>query len=892
MIQRGWSCLFLITVLLTSVASENIKIVSMYGKFTAANDLYKEIMIDASTFVNDGNILATGDQINLIHNNALEDSSYYNRWLFHSVFQICNDMRNTGASALIIPNDFCADDCDDVGGIIGDAYSPVLALDQADDSGAFKMVPKLDDVEEMLTEVISHFKWESFIFIHEGGVAYDLVERFSAKGLQYGWNLVPIELDTGNFYEQSQYIKSNVIKNILMYATNEDVLVEVVDTAFETELLSNGWHWIFGNFNPPITQQFLEQKYRHNMAFLTRFKVDSNDLLYYTSIQSPIKDWPFRQRAAYDAVVAVAKAIKMHKDAKGVLPQSVETCNMESKSTLEEYLKQVNFRGASGDVSFDDNGDRVNYTVTMYSGKDKYTENVAGIFAQDVRNWEKASGEKWPGKPGKRMYVKPFRQSSAAYIKILMVTEPPFFMDHGEEARRYRVPVNSNNQAEDEDSYLGISWELLKEVEKVFTEDMEIPFEYRIFTMNRGQYGNLDLSTGEWDGAIREIIDGDADVVMGALVVNDAREKDIDFTTPWHVSYTKLLLLHPTFTFEYPFAMFYPLNVASWFALLGAFLVISILVWLLGRHDKYEWRGRAKRGVASEEDGQTFTLPEAFAFALSTGFWQGYTKGPKSWALRILTVFWCWFTICMTFLYLWNLNTVLKFSKTALKIQDQHDLLMQDQFEFGVVRDSPSFDLYRYGNAYDREIFDRILNSELDLIEYRIEDAVLRMRRQWDGHFTLLGEEKILEYASRRRPCQLYVTAKTLGNMTFAFATASGSPLRDQFTRAINILRNRGVIDDIVNRQYSSNLECAKTGIFKESAKKSFTVHDMQGVYYMMFLGIGGSLIVFVLEGLYYLLWFKDRPSSSSRVTKKRIMNSRNRNAKWTERQMIGTGAR
>lgn len=61
--------------------------VSMYGKFTAANDLYKEIMIDASTFVNDGNILATGDQINLIHNNALEDSSYYNRWLFHSVFQ-------------------------------------------------------------------------------------------------------------------------------------------------------------------------------------------------------------------------------------------------------------------------------------------------------------------------------------------------------------------------------------------------------------------------------------------------------------------------------------------------------------------------------------------------------------------------------------------------------------------------------------------------------------------------------------------------------------------------------------------------------------------------------------------------------------------------------------
>lgn len=82
-------------------------------------------------------------------------------------------------------------------------------------------------------------------------LAYDLVERFSAKGLQYGWNLVPIELDTGNFYEQSQYIKSNVIKNILMYATNEDVLVEVVDTVSDTcplQRRKRGWYRFIGCF--------------------------------------------------------------------------------------------------------------------------------------------------------------------------------------------------------------------------------------------------------------------------------------------------------------------------------------------------------------------------------------------------------------------------------------------------------------------------------------------------------------------------------------------------------------------------------------------------------------------------------------------------------------------
>lgn len=70
-----------------------------------------------------------------------------------------------------MPNDFCADsNCGQIGSILGEAYSPLLALDQADNSGAFKMLPILRDMGEMLTDVIAHFKWESFIFLYEGNV--------------------------------------------------------------------------------------------------------------------------------------------------------------------------------------------------------------------------------------------------------------------------------------------------------------------------------------------------------------------------------------------------------------------------------------------------------------------------------------------------------------------------------------------------------------------------------------------------------------------------------------------------------------------------------------------------------------------------------------------------
>lgn len=71
------------------------------------------------------------------------------------------------AMAVIMPTDFC-ENCEAVGRAIGDAYSPVITLDQADNSGAFQMRPRLADMDDMLTSVIDHFKWRTFIILYEG----------------------------------------------------------------------------------------------------------------------------------------------------------------------------------------------------------------------------------------------------------------------------------------------------------------------------------------------------------------------------------------------------------------------------------------------------------------------------------------------------------------------------------------------------------------------------------------------------------------------------------------------------------------------------------------------------------------------------------------------------
>lgn len=298
--------------------------------------------------------------------------------------------------------------------------------------------------------------------------------------------------------------------------------------------------------------------------------------------------------------------------------------------------------------------------------------------------------------------------------------------------------------------------------------------------------------------------------------------------------------------------MVYPIDVWGWFVLLLIFILASLLVFFLGMFSPYEWRKLAERGEASAEDGQIFNFLNSFFYTLSTGFWQGYYKGPRSWSLRIFSIFWFWALVCTLFIYVFSLNGVMKFSKTAINIHDHYDLLHQDQFKFGLVRFSPAYDFYRYNVGKYRMVFDRVLNSDEKLIEERIENAVYRIRRTWEGRFSLLGEDQILKYAAERKPCRMYIAGKSLGNITFGFATQSGSPLRDQLSHAIQILEKNGELQKIREMKFSDELKCERETIWEGQSKYSFTVHDLQGMYYLIFIGMGGSFIVFVLEWLIY----------------------------------------
>lgn len=62
---------------------------SLYGKYTGKDDHYKQILTDASTYINDAagrGLLPTGDQVNVIHDQVLADKDYETMTLSKSLY--------------------------------------------------------------------------------------------------------------------------------------------------------------------------------------------------------------------------------------------------------------------------------------------------------------------------------------------------------------------------------------------------------------------------------------------------------------------------------------------------------------------------------------------------------------------------------------------------------------------------------------------------------------------------------------------------------------------------------------------------------------------------------------------------------------------------------------
>ena len=62
----------------------------------------------------------------------------------------------------------------------------------------------------------------------------------------------------------------------------------------------------------------------------------------------------------------------------------------------------------------------------------------------------------------------------------------------------------------------------------------DLNFTYRLSKSGDRLSGSFDDKTGEWKGMIKDILDGEADIVASSLAVTGLRSRYVDFSLPFH----------------------------------------------------------------------------------------------------------------------------------------------------------------------------------------------------------------------------------------------------------------------------------------------------------------------------------------------------------------------
>ncbi|XP_038068097.1 glutamate receptor 1-like [Patiria miniata] len=850
----GLAALFIMSFI-GSTTSQSYKIGAMYGANTNMDNHYKELFVDATTYINRDPEFMNGNRetLNVYNYRPIAGTNWSLPNAPQALRAACTFASSVDMHGLIVPSDVCPGCSGHTGRIVGNAFAPVIALDQASGSKAYKMLPTDSDLLELWVSVINHYKWQDFIFIHDGDSAYSMAWILLEMENQNKWHVVPYQIyDEADYAEMAKDLKKRRTQNYLLFLHEEERLPGFVNWMLDSGMFGDKYHWIFGNLEPPISRQFLDDKLRIHTSFLTRFKmkiVEGVESKVLTRNPIPTRNWPFRERTAYDSMLFFAKAMTVYREENGRYPEAVPKCGDDLSSQLGTVMQKVSYEGLSGEVAFNSDGDRVNYTINIFFGKDKHNIRQAGVWTQNIDHYERKYGEKWPKNTG-RLHMTPFRQSDPSYIKILSIEEPPLLMLRDHDYTRAR------RQSSDElglDRYYGIIPELLVYIQYIFEHDMGMEFKYKIELIAEGYYGKRNPNTGDWDGMVKELQDSDADLAAGAFTVTQAREEVIDFTKDFYKGNIKTLIKHPNWVRDFPFNFAFAHDWDTWLVNLFAFGITILVFWALMRFHPLEYRKQSEIGQATREQSTEFTLRNVAWMLTGVVFLRGHKLSPASIAGRILLAAWFFFSLVMVFTYMLNLTDFIAIDKDILTINDPVDLLNEPLLKIGMVRHGPTHDYYSMSSkASDQQLMSIMGVLDRDPFVERMRDGALRVRND-NGHYALVSEELLLTYYTQSGPwCDLYIVGDPVKKMKYAFATPSGSPLRDQITYAINKLKQNGTIKELVEKKWFGDQKCEEESLWESESVLSINANDLEGIYYVLAIGLVLSAIIFFIDVLCY----------------------------------------
>ncbi|XP_032634440.1 glutamate receptor 2 isoform X1 [Chelonoidis abingdonii] len=707
------------------------------------------------------------------------------------------------------------------------------------------------DLKGALLSLIEYYQWNKFAYLYDSDRGLSTLQAVLDSAAEKKWQVTAINVGNINNDRKDETYRSlfqdlEVKKERRVILDCErDKVNDIVDQVITIGKHVKGYHYIIANLG--FTDGDLS-KIQFGGANVSGFQiVDYDDPLVSKFVQRwstlEEKEYPgahtstikYTSALTYDAVQVMTEAFR------NLRKQRIEISRRGNAGDclanpavpwghgveIERALKQVQVEGLTGNIKFDQNGKRINYTINIMELKNTGPRKIG--------YWSEVD----------KMVVNPIdgplgNESTGLENKTIVVTtilESPYVM------------MKKNHELlEGNERYEGYCVDLAAEIAK------HCGFKYKLTIVGDGKYGARDADTKIWNGMVGELVYGKADIAIAPLTITLVREEVIDFSKPFMSLGISIMIKKPQKSKPGVFSFLDPLAYEIWMCIVFAYIGVSVVLFLVSRFSPYEWHTEEfedGRETQSNESTNEFGIFNSLWFSLGAFMQQGCDISPRSLSGRIVGGVWWFFTLIIISSYTANLAAFLTVERMVSPIESAEDLSKQTEIAYGTLDSGSTKEFFRRSKI---AVFDKMWtymkSAEPSVFVRTTAEGVARVRKS-KGKYAYLLESTMNEYIEQRKPCDTMKVGGNLDSKGYGIATPKGSSLRTPVNLAVLKLSEQGVLDKLKNKWWYDKGECGAKDSGSKEKTSALSLSNVAGVFYILVGGLGLAMLVALIEFCY-----------------------------------------
>uniref|UniRef100_A0A075Q430 Glutamate [NMDA] receptor subunit 1 n=1 Tax=Diploptera punctata TaxID=6984 RepID=A0A075Q430_DIPPU len=766
-----------------------------------------------------------------------------------TALNVCNYLINQSVYAVVVSHPLTGDlSPAAVSYTSGFYHIPVIGISSRDSAFSDKnihvsflrTVPPYSHQADVWMEFLKRFNYLKVIFIHSSDTdGRALLGRFqSSQNLEEDVETkvqveTVIEFEPGldSFTDQLLEVKNLQSRVYLMYAGKTDSEVIFRDAGL-LNMTGLTYVWI-------VTEQALEAS---NVPIGTL----GLKLVNATREEDHIKD----------SIYVLASALRVMNRTE-VITKAPKDCGdsghiWETGKTLFDYIKKQNLvNGSTGNVAFDDNGDRINAEYDIINVQSNQTQISVGQYHFSFEQNRMAlkldkDAIRWPGNTSQA----PVGILIPTHLKVLTIEEKPFVYvretQNEDDCTPEEIPCPHFNNSADNNDFVkycckGFCMDLLKEL------SAKINFTYNLELSPDGQFGSYmvrNSSMGgkkEWTGLIGELVNERADMIVAPLTINPERAEFIEFSKPFKYQGITILEKKPSRSSTLV-SFLQPFSNTLWILVMVSVHVVALVLYLLDRFSPF---GRFKLANTDGTEEDALNLSSAIWFAWGVLLNSGIGEGtPRSFSARVLGMVWAGFAMIIVASYTANLAAFLVLERPKTKLTGINDARLRNTMEnltCATVKGS-AVDMYFRRQVELSNMYRTMEANNYDTAEEAIQDVKngKLMAFIWDS--------SRLEYEAAQ-DCELVTAGELFGRSGYGIGLKKGSPWADAVTLAILDFHESGVMESLDNRWIlQGNLQQCEQF---EKTPNTLGLKNMAGVFILVAAGTVGGIGLIIIEMAY-----------------------------------------